>query len=595
MEITLYKGCMLNKSYTEVFRSKELLNTYLNGLTKLSFTINPVNVQKSGTIRLLQDIYLLTQQNMFLYNYMKIDSGENTNPRMIVYAFIDRIYSQNEVMVYEYDTDVWHTYLGEWSLRKSIVSNSKRTIAGEPLEKPMSFIINPEYLKVKSLDVYEEGDDSKYDIVVKILLYYLTSGGEYRRPTFEGYVRFYGNAGQSGYIMAHINDDNISDYLNMVTNSQVAYRDPIIGGSGGNWKYEDDYGVLFSDLYCSVLEVYVIPKKWNIQRYFYPNRKIDYEPFDTSGARYGFERFIPNIDLTTLKIYSLPAYDGSKQEDTILGYGIFTNQLNYEYDGIIKNLEVCFSMSEDDIAFYLRVNGRLVEINEQFSFYQDYKPQTPDVLAQREIARKTETIKGMVSFVQGAAQLGLSVAGIPTISGSKNAEKLFAGANKLSRFNQPEAQDVLRIGKGMNYGSELSGVSSALSGSVNGISSMIEGAAQIKFANEKKYMSFNPTNNNSNAILNAHYSICYTYVEYVSALQILVSIPNFIECLNYINEVGYNVDYVTDDLDIAPNSDIMINPIKFSFVRLSGLSIELNNEIADILLNGTKIYYTQPS
>lgn len=578
MEVTLYKGCMLNKSYSEVFRTSELLDTYLATLTKKTYTINPINVSKSGYIKLV----VSNDSDSFLYNYMKIDTGENTVPRMIVYAFIDSIYSENEVMVYEYDTDVWHTYLernstSKWSLRKSLVTNTRRTISGEPLEKPLPYIFNPENADIEGSvdDVIIGSYHIRFNIILKIQLYRLTSGGEYEKMNFEGYVG--------------LDNNYISDFRYKPTKADISnlIDDIVFRQSEDQWSMTLGETIIGA-LYCRIVDFIVLPAEWHLT--------LDYSSYTIqSNGGYCYSPLKQSIEIKNLNSFIIEATDGFNEEDIKISYGIWSNQFNYEFDGVDKNSEIIVTLDGDELHLYFRVNGLITEITDQFRIYQDYQPQTPDVLAQREIARKQATIQGIVSTVDGAARVGLSLAGIPTISGSSSGSKLLKGADKLAKFNQPEAISISRIGKSMNYGSELAGISKVGSGSISGISEMVEGISSIIFANKAKYMSFQPTNNYSVAITNAYYGICILKITY-DENTINDYIPNFNEVNKMIEEIGFNVDYVTDDLDIRhiQNETIMVNPIKFSFVRVAGLSTELNNEIADILLNGTKIYYELP-
>lgn len=580
MEVTLYKGCILNKSYSEVFRTSELLDTYLATLTKKTYTINPVNVSKSGFIKLLVN----NDSDSFLYNYMKIDTGANTTPQMIVYAFIDSIYSENDVMVYEYDTDVWHTYsernsISKWSLRKSLVTNTRRTISGEPLEKPLPYIFNPDTINIiaKVNDLIVSNYHLRFDVVLKIQLYKLTSGGEYEKIRFERYVALDWHYGTSSTVPTL---DNISNILDDIIFEQSLDNWSITYWSGGQEIIEGAY-------FCNIVECFVLPIEWNIRQYVTNQNVI-------KCTGYRFDDLKPKILIQTLKHHSIEPQDGYLQEDCIISYGLWSNQINYEYDGVVKNIDVLLSLDADELHLYFRVNGVVTEITEQFKIMQDYKPQTPDVLAQREIARKQATIQGIVSTVEGATRVGLSLAGIPTIGGSSSGSKLLKGASKLAKFNQPEAKSIMQIGKTMNYGSELSGISKVGSGTISGISEMVDGISSIVFANKAKYLGFQSINNYSVAISNAYYGLCVLTITYDNNIR--SKIPNYDESNKMIEEIGFNVDYVTDDLDIRhiQNEPIMVNPIKFSFVRVAGLSTELNNEIADILLNGTKIYYQQP-
>ena len=86
------------------------------------------------------------------------------------------------------------------------------------------------------------------------------------------------------------------------------------------------------------------------------------------------------------------------------------------------------------------------------------------------------------------------------------------------------------------------------------------------------------------AILNILYSFCIFRIEYTNG--------NFEDVAKMVNEVGYNVSFLTNEIKETLIGGYDYDVIKFDFIRLNGLPTSLNTIIKQILLNGTKIWYT---
>lgn len=577
--ITLYHNCILTPQYTEVFRTKALLKSYLETLdTAFSGVLEIDNVYTTlnGTITIDTDVINYeTDFNYIRFQEYIVEEGENPMLAEEVYAFVDSFRIINGLLVINYTTDIWSTYAGRWSLRESLVTNSYRTIAGEPFEKPLPYIYNPSQITVRSLETYANPDtDDRFDIVMKIQLYKLISGGniEYSKFKYEGYVVYQGKLTSSGYNKL-LNINTINDELDDIVFEQQR----------GYWRMHNEGTIDPDEYYCNITDLFVIPKSWNINNYVVTD--ADNNKITMPANSMIFYRLTPIVASTEIKYYSVTAEDGYNGGATIISYGIWSNQLKYDYDGINKHLQIHMCLDKDELHFYLRVNGVLTEITNQFKMLQDYEPVSPDVLAQREIARKQATIQGIVATVEGASQVALNVASAIATGGA--SETISEGANMLMKFNQKSLASRLSA---TNPATTQKGISQA-GGVVGGIGKMVNGISSIVFANKAKYLGFQPTNNETDAITNAYYGICTCVITY-SATLMKNKIPNYEESNKAVREVGYNVDYITSNLDIISSSITTHNVVKFAFVRIVGLSGEICDIIADILTNGVKIWYT---
>ena len=532
MKVILYKNCILNKKYDEVIRNNTVLENYLNTLTKKEINIDDTYIKLNGEL-----IIEFTKNDKinnvvaFDYNYIKLVNN-NDNDNTISYAFIDKIEFWNECVRIEYTMDVWSSMLDKWSLRKSLVVNSLKTISGEPFEKVLPYIGNG------GNSIHPINYEDTLAVIFKMQLYELTSGGNNKPIKWEGYC-------------VYISSENGTNFdMSIYYRSVPAFLDKIIPKQQNNfWKvqYIDFYTGLEEieeNLYCNIVETYVLPVSYikNSQTYahFISTRRIE-NGTDVFYIMPLFNKVI--VDNKTIR-----------PDDTIISYGLFTKQIKYNYNGCPLECSIVLSCNADDFHLYFYALNFAAEITKEFLATQDYEPTTPDVLAQREIARKQQTIQGMTGIMTGIAnniigQGKILIGGtLPGIGGA-----------------------ALTLSGGQDY--------------INGIATVINSVEQIAAANAEKYVSNTPVNNDTSYLITALHGICVLKMG---------NIINTDESEKATLECGYKVSYFTDNLDI--NQDIVdYNSIKFNFIRVIGCSNEINEIISNILLNGTKIWYVIPT
>lgn len=542
MQVKLYKKCILNKQYSEVFRNRGLIENYLSQLDNKTFIVDDIYIKLQGEIIVeFKADEISNNELAFDYNYIRFFANNN-----ITYAFIDRIEFWNECVKIYYTQDVWSSTVGKWNIRESFVSNSLRIIDGEPYSKILPYENNGD-ININYFTNQHDGTKT-FSIIFKFQLYNLTSGGDYNPIVKEAYGVFT-NVIPSGNNLSQYEDDYYIDRYSLTYwLDYVARRMP-----QESWEYKG------TKYYCRLVETYVIPCKWvdNIIQ------------SATDFVKYNNINYNNEYCLLILPIVQTTVYEEIiNANDKIISIGIFSQQIPYKFDGIDKKINITMYCTADEFHLYMALNSNLVEITKCFVSTQDYEPTTPDVLAQREIAKQQQTVKGITGIISGAVQIGVGMA--TAVAGGTLANS----AGVASILGNTSAKITEAKGSAI----EAQGVG----GAVGGVMSMIEGVSNIGFANKEKYMSFNTANNDINVFFNAFYGLCYFE---------MLNIVNENESDNATKECGYEVGYITKNIDIN-NDTNNYNVLKFHFIRINGTTSEINEIISSILTNGVKIWYT---
>ncbi len=543
MKIQLYSNCILSARYTEVFRTQALLDTYLATLDKpieQEIDIENVYTSLTGTITLDIGTFVRT------FNYIKFTDLTGNNSR-ITYAFVDSFSFVNGLLVINYTQDIWHTYIGMWSLRNSLLINTyvlppTALTGGHPYEMPISYVgngvldYNTDFVPTTSL----------FSILFKVQLYELTSGGSGRGIIREFYSLMgkFDDANTLGYTYG-----NIMEKVRNLANSQLGHSDGTGNAfiavpptqQGGEWT-------LFGPYFIRIPEIYIIPYGWTLN-FGKSTSELRIQAGMGNSAFYARPITETAITVSNTNMYWACQNGTILPDKQILSYGFFTTQIPYSFDGMSHNWEVIAQLNNGDFHLYLKVNNITTEITAEFLHLTDYEIVTPDVLAQREIAKQQLTMKGIRGLINGGTNVASGVGGIIAGAYTGNVGAVIQGASNVGK----------------------------------GVGDLAQGAMDIEMANKPKYKTFDTTNNNVSAFINAIYGFFTTSIRTGNIL-------NKDEADEFIAESGYKIHYFTNTLDI--NTISTYNVVRFDFVRITGLSTEICEKIATILTDGVKIWYT---
>ena len=359
---------------------------------------------------------------------------------------------------------------------------------------------------------------------------------------------------------------------------------------------------IFDTKYATIVKLYILPHYWLMQS----SDKFSFS-FDPDDGSYALFPDSGSVS-TDYKGFAFAPLDIANNDFIIyqrtitkdvrnVSVGFYTSQLKYDYIGRDTDIRILASINYDEFGLFLCYNGIKTEITDLFEFKQDYDVVSSETIAQREIARKIDTVSGITGAIQGIAQVGLGVAqmgaGLPTIPYT-------TAESPLDMFGIPIPQTMHKSP------TQIAGGVGNISG---GVSKMVNGIMKTWSANADKYAPVINQHNYSMAIINAQYGFIVLKVANSNIL-------NYAEIYDAVRNIGYNVRIGTNNLDVMgtynytthkPSNlleDTILedttsittidnyNVVQFDFVRLVGLSGEICKTISNILTNGVKIWYT---
>lgn len=543
MKVKLYKNCIVNKNYDEIFRTKEIINEYLETLVSFDFIIENAYTPLNG--RLTFENENPSNFNLFECNYITFDENG-------IYAFINNVAVINGLIVVDYVCDYWHTFSDKMTMRESLMSRSLLT-------NNLDYFFTPiDITNIDSLKFEKVSNGTLVGLVLELQLYNLAKGGDLKSSeTHFLYIGTKGDENESinAKVFKNVSYTYIYQILNEITLCQPQTNKNTLISSQKNVDF-------------NIVNAYIIPEEYT-----------DYLKSDDTQA------FL-SVEYSENKTYFLWALKNLNSDDlrnpnnflkytigpelNIKSYGFYSLQIPYNYNGQDYEFTVSFNTSQYNFNIILNGACGKRDITELFETDLNFNVVDAATLAQQKIARKTETTQGILGVVNNSIKVAQGA-----VSGGS---ALFSGAQAATSSMAPTDASV----------SGMISATNALTGSVgtisSGISGIISSSQRISNANAKKFNNTSYVDNVSTANLNAFYGFGFLYSEQPI---------NLIFVNQLINESGYIVEKITNDIDITRvNEDY--NVIKFDFVRISCCSDNIANVIRSILLNGVKIWYKVP-
>lgn len=565
MNITLYANCIVNPNYDEVFSKASLFEGYLNTLDSYSMQIPYMYITYSGTLQFeySNNFFptITTERSIMQCSYLKIESTADEEPTK-VYAFINHIELINGICILSYTTDIWHSYFDKWNFRNGLLSRTLQLDYYNIKEKEYPFtIFGTNNVNIKNIKNNNNELLDKCYILCTLQLYKLQSGTDTKvnrilrsyilqyREDFNGYSLFNFALGSS------VNGEYTK--YNPLTTLDKAIEQLIIGQSRVN-KVKLDDSTETQDMYYDITNVYLLPKD-TIQLgsgYQYTDGSFiiasDTKNNQTLNAK--------PIDLGDNLIYSSEITCDYKN----LSIGCFTNKVELQNNGLNEIAKIKCTVRNDNIYFYLLLDNRIIDITENFRYDLPWQGVTADTLVQRSISTQLQNM----TLENSRTKIGIGIA--------KNS------VNAISSFGQ--------AGLAASPTKIIGNITGAINNALyvgSGVADLELNSEQEKANDAEKYSNSKANECVSQAVINALYGICLFSVNDEE------NYSNYQETQYKLQQVGYKVSHFTDKIDLEHIG--RTNPydiIKFDFVRISGLPTDLNNAIKQILLNGTKIWYT---
>lgn len=567
LRITLYKHCILNETYANVFsmgkiNNKTILEKYLDTLDSKTFEIDKVYQENSGQFVFDYDITPLT--DIYDYNYMKVETViENEDVetvKILRYCFIQEIILKNELVYLNYEEDMWHSYIekiigiNESYLNKSRLKNYGNNFKLNTFDLPFNYNGN-KLLEVEEL-VGSNNANSLYDIIVEI---------QYYNEAVEGKkTNLYTK------ILSISTENSTFNWCENKINQLISNKS--VG------KYGNRAGGLIPifepTYYYDIGDIYIVPREFGISINFlsYPEAKI----FDENNDE------IADLWLiATGELYSGEILNNFKN----ISFGTFNSQFPITSNGNKVEFKLECYKSYSNILLYLSTSNSKLDITNDFRYEIPISSISSSERQQKEIA---------LSLKNTNIEKDKEIIGIETRQKTINS-----GTKAISSIGG----DILKgafVGGGLGIaGSVMSGVGTGIS-AVNDIvaNQQIANAKQEKLTAEKNainspvYTSVSGVFGNSSTFFNSKTGIVLFKTNSEN--------DDFVK--KAINNLGHNAyEFISNinllrinDAEYFRTNNINYNIIGFTIVSCYGSFARNTAKVLNgILESGVKIWYNE--
>lgn len=603
MKITLYKNCIFSRSYSEVCdcrikdtNGKTALDRYLATLTKEVFEIDTVYSTNSGVLNIPINIPNSTS-NIYEFNYAKIEFETITR-----YCFIDDIQFRNYVAIVSYSEDIWHSYIADISIRNSFLTNT-RLLKYNGKEIIRHFLPVDYETKSELQIIRRISDTNAYTIIAQVQLTKPAQTGQRtERQCFTVSLGKYDDF--TAYTAGHFDAvEHTLSYTKAIELCNLAVK-----LSAQQMRDDDDTKRFTGAWYYEITNFTVIPDNFT----FY--KTVGGQPVNTSAL---FTAQIQALDVDNdLPQQLLFAYEVTPTESvplpimntyeitndfTLIGVGTLSANYDVINDGNNFTITFRYYASEIDFKFIMEMQGKFIDITDNFVYDVPFTSLTGSELAQQRTAKALQITNGVVGIVGGVVKTATAVAGgqlgytasmsaLNSVASAQERTRQALSRTRSSRARSSYSERLARLsGLQTHYNTELgeTGVRTA-TGIMSGTGSIVNGITEIIGATQPNYVS----NNGTFATGNNALSILYGFV-----LKYLIP-SNETQVNDFINNIGYDVKEMMNNEVFAPlnTQTNKYNVIKFANVNIYGKCPQsVIEELKSMLINGVKIWYDEAS
>lgn len=549
MILTLYRNCILNDKYYEVFdtkirgtNTKSAFVTYLEGLDNTVIEVENVYVKYYGNILLPYDV--ATGITALDYNYMKVENEEQT-----IYAFINSIELVNQVVNLTYSQDVWANWSDKCTIRQGLLSllngvSPQVEVRGIPVDIATGSPLIPD--TIKQFDGTDKDPFSKYFMIIgDIQFHNLVSANEVEER--EQYTALFGR------VEVDINDVETVNYkldigeingiaLNLLKNEN---KDCVY-----TYNIRDEW-VKNLLPYYDIIKLYIIPYSENIHGYFTNSDRI---------AGSGYPAANGAVDVALLNGYDEEGCQYVIQEKnygendisyTLAGIGIADDIIPIKYGGFGLNGSLNLITGNKACQIIMKVAGTIKDVTPYFELPIWFNSISDSAFEQR-----------VLNYDLNKKLLFLSKA--------RNTLDLKANASRMRRENDIEKKFDLGV--------------EALHTGLN----LIENGIRKSALNAEVYGNFEKNSNSGSPFLNAYYGLRMFIYEPAN--------PNFIS--DIIDNYGFEVEKYVENLDLMlfDGEERLLGDspcsCTFAWINITGNAPQnILRQLEEILLKNTKIWY----
>ena len=427
LKITLYKSCVLNETYQNVFsiakrNNKTILELYLDRLSKYVVECENVYYENSGEI--VFDYDLISNDvatNIYDYNYMKVEQFDEDDILTLVrYCFVNKIQIKNGCVYLDYQEDVWSSYIGNVAgINESYLSRTRyrsRLNLGEPRELPVEYDGN------NQLVISEEIYNSLLYALVEVQLYEIVTGDNPRAYRNVKYYLVKGNS-STGYKQL------ATEIESLISDLEIFMTDQTLGG----YNYE-------------IGDVYIVNADFDLENKLTFDSEIQlgstgiyFKPLKQNANSFKGIKLVEKTFLNDYYNYSI---------------GTFDNQVKIINNGTDITVSVYMFYSTGSVVFQMRLLNQIIDITNSFKYEIPATSIRAEEYTQRKIAmdlenanlkadqdmRVSDSVYSFLAGITGLYQLNLGkgAKGIFDFAYNNPFGKWAKEGNKFEYVNAPQ-------------------------------------------------------------------------------------------------------------------------------------------------------------
>lgn len=575
MKLTLYKKCILNNSYTEVFNVKKMtekngqqmsvLDAYLTGLDKFEYENEFIYTEGAGSFQI--ELYpLQNADDIYNYNYLKVEEfDDNGNTVFKRYCFIDSILKiTSDVVSVYYIEDVWSSYSGSMEIRDGVICNKLRNPA-VPYYLPIQYDGNKEP-KFTSFHYVEKENQRKFVFIMQLQLYDLKQQGD----TNEREVRT---------VILVNGFDDIQDPKVYYT-SNVEIINELIANQANSGYLVDRGGF---DTSYQIDNITILPEEmWNwdgsalydqygVRAYVKDNRNIALYNLHDDNVIGGF-----------VKKYNTSAIVQASDFKPI-SIGTLLHQFELTRNGADIDFSIQYKATPYDFKILLKVQNKIIDITNDFVLKIPFGTLSSEQNTQKQIERQMAIINGTFDVIEGTVKTGVQIAGAimtggMSLVGGTIADKATTINNRYSKVDRQLTSEKISTQTVRRNQPSAMGI-------VGNVRQITNGVTELVYANKPKYSSTYGTFATSEGYLNA-------LSGGIGLMCINPSNEDYID--NLLKRIGYTVFMTVTSYDEVFNSSDKYDVVKMNTVMLYGsFPQEVNYELTEILKAGVRVFNTE--
>lgn len=576
MNLTLYKNCILNNKYQNVFAttpndetSKSVLEKYLDNLEKT--TIDLPNAYYERNMEIVIDYAwfetngsVILRNEIYDFNYCKITENTGVIPISFVtrYCFIKSIEIKNGCVYLELEEDIWSSFSNKIEgTQPCMLINSRMRAVGEfgslgIAKLPVQFDGNNELR-------YENLANINYDecyVICQIQYYELTSGDKI------------GSVNVGFFVMARHNGDSTANSVpeSCLTMTYVNLKETLFRLI--NYQATGKYIFNNIEYNYSIGDIYIVPKWFNIKsllnsyngQYHVDGRMLFFGIYNGAFA-IDFDVSKMNI-LNELVSFTIP------NSYKYFSFGPYTAQIKIEQNGTTIPVKLLGGASENGFCIKLNIQNQVIDITTEFNYLVPYERINSAEFQQRKISLSLKNNELDYSIFSKAVDI------------SNDQNKIVGGVGKaIASYYQGNISGMI--------GGIEQGVS-AIHDTAKDIGSVVKLSKDKVLVNTPMYSNAKGTFKNNSYFLNYKYGLTLCKIEPDNEFYVK----------DVVDNLGFNVFLFikyADFTEFIVGNNYIPDHIHYNSLKFDGINVygSFTNEIAEklnlILSSGIKIWFTE--